>query len=209
MLNLATQNIDVAKLLPFVEAWGGLVIPINERQEIATGVFQTKTYPVSCGTSYFDCFQKGYYQRLVPNSNKKSIAYFEERESMKFLKFEGAKNLLMNFSGVVRFVCWVNLKKLGIAGDVCNFSGSLALETMLKLQGKRSLIIADTEQGKIQLTPVRQVIKNEKIFAAYSYSELQSLMMYPYDYFAVDFRVDMQINRACIELMQTGETLEC
>lgn len=176
--------------LNWIDKIAGLVQTANIRIKSGDDTSE-KSYPISCSISEDACL-KGAYQDLCPDSKKKSIAYFEDR-GLAFDRMEGNR---LFYTSSLRLVCWLNLKKIqdeNCDKDVigCGTSGDYVLEVIKKFN-----YVPFNSGGLygIMIQPPSQVERSVEIFSKYTYNEeaLQYLM-FPYDYFALDFTVNFMI----------------
>lgn len=177
--------------LAFVDRIAGIVKPVTISEDI-DGQKRVKTFPVACNVTEADCVS-GQYTDLVPNSQKNSVIYFEDLG----VQFIGNVKSEMRFRSQLRLVCWLNLKRMGITD--CNWSSTATLHII------KSILQADvpfnsTPFTGMKYTGISQPVKSASIFSKYSYSEqVNQYLLYPYDYFAVDFVVEYGVKAACIE----------
>src|SRR5690606_27930985 len=65
------------------------------------------------------------------------------------------------------------------------------------IEGKIGLI-PDTPLANVKIRFVGQAPKTMDIFRSYSYSNKTELMLYPYDFFALDFQFVWMLRKDCI-----------
>jgi hypothetical protein len=173
--------------LTWIDKIAGLVQTANVR--ITSGETATeKSYPISCNITADACM-KGGYQDLCPNSKKKSIVYFEDRG----LTFDRQEGNHLYYVSSLRLVCWLNLQliqeeacKKDVTG--CGTSGDYVLEVIKKFDYKP---FNSGGLYGIMIHPPSQVERSVDIFSKYTYSEVSTqFLMFPYDYFSLDFSVD-------------------
>ena len=150
----------------------------------------TKTYPVACCTTADDC-KSGAYNDLCPNSDYKTVIYFED-EGCTLVKTEGR---FQYWESSVTLVCWINVAK--ILGDACSTGATCTLSSEFIVDIIRELPefpqnIFPFAQVKIEVEG--QTIRSNSIFSKYTFDELQTqYLMAPYDYFALDIKTSFAI----------------
>lgn len=180
--------------LPWADKVGGLVQTVNVLDKSGEKGVE-KSYPVSCDVTSDACV-KGIYQALTPDSKKKSIMYFEDRGGVTFKRQEGDR---LHYTAQLRLIGWLNLKQLecdtcGTEGG-CGVSGDYVLD-VIQLFPYRPIDVGGFYG--VMIHPPVQVERSVSIFSRYTYNETATqYLMYPYDYFALDFDVDFMINTRC------------
>lgn len=187
--------------LAFTERLAGLarLITINEQTE--SGSIR-KTFPVAFDVCETDCVA-GKYKDLTPNSNKKSVLYFEEISAPQWVE-QARSNF--RFRSVIRLVGWLNLKKLGLTNNT--WSADAIIQILAKIPQKP---FNNGNLLKIKVTNISEAEKTaQNIFGKYTYDEaVNQYLLYPYDFFALNFTVDFEINPACYEAIEEQEPCEC
>lgn len=186
--------------LPFVDRITGLIRALVYTEKNADGVTIRKVLPLACDVSADDC-ARGKYQDLVPNSDKRSVLYFEEIGGVEDIGRHGRN---YQFRSRLRLVGWLNLKKMGITS--CSWSGQAVLQILTRLhQGYEN----SGNILKAQITSITEVEKSAAgIFGKYTYDEaVNQYLLYPYDYFALNISVEFEVNPDCIEDFVPGEPL--
>lgn len=223
MIEIAIQGLkDKISNLPYVEHYGGLSFPIEKVDVIGEGVSARsikKVFPVMSTLTGFDCWNKGKYQNLVPNTKYKSLFYWEVLDDMKQIpNAHGAGYKAVTFSGSARLVYWLNLALMGAsAGSLLSEYGNYTLGPLVQgnliseLEGKRFGLNSGALQGtSISLKKAGVVVKDARIFSRYSYgNDISALLMYPYDFGAIDFKIEMTMPRSCIADVTELAPLNC
>lgn len=189
------MNVDIANIIKsyilgqaFVDKIGGLVRPLSFQQGDGEKAY-TKIIPIDCGATYEDCI-KGKYTDLIPNSKYKSVIYFEDGG----ISFTDSQPRDFSFESRLKLVCWLNQSKLGKSS--CSIS-ALAILNLLK-------IIPDgyfnsSPYTRIKIQAVGQDQKSPSIFSKYTYDEkVLQYLLYPFDYFALNLKVNFTVPRSCI-----------
>src|SRR4030042_735424 len=152
----------------------------------------TKSYPISCDLTEDEC-KKGHYQDLAPDSTKRSVVYFEDRGGVSFDRREGNR---LHYKASLRLVAWLNLKLLkgdicGTSKENCGVSGDYVIDVI------KILPAIPFDAGNfhgIYVHPPSQVERSVDIFGRYTYHEESTqYLMYPFDYFALDFDIGFWI----------------
>ena len=183
--------------LPWVEQYGGMVRTVSRPQmlnidDVPQIIMQS--FPVSCDVSAADCWNNERYKDLVPNDVYKSVSYFEERGGMR-LDGISAVNGLLEFSANVSFVAWLNMKKLGY--DTCHFADYVAA-TMFPFLRKKNVPVTAPFKCLVSVEPINFEARGADIFEGYAYQDEQALLFYPYDYFAINCMVKIQLDPKCL-----------
>lgn len=188
---------------PYVDRIAGIVMTMIEEQVTDENTF-IKKFPVSCDISGEDCSESNSrYKDLIPNSNKKSVIYFEDLTGITFLSRE-RDNLLFQCSP--RMIGWLNLTKLG--RTECSISSLIVPDIIDKLITISPFNTATFNRVSIKVN--KQVPKTAQIFNKYTFLEKETqYLMYPYDYFALDLTVNFAVNKNCIADFAPSAEDEC
>lgn len=179
---------DQIKALSWVERFGGLV----QTYRIKNSDNTYEIYPISCGVSESDCVNDQRYQDLIPDDSKSSIVYFESLQALTDTGNQEGNRSTRIFKGSFRLVAWLNYQKLGV--NEC-YASDKAQRSLLKLLNKR---YEGNMPDVFQNATVDFTIKNfvpkdyQVIFSKYNYQQSTGYWLYPYDYFAID--VNVQVN---------------
>lgn len=178
--------------LAFTERVAGMTRTVSMTQPAAAGVgLVVKKFPVSCEVSHRDCISNKQHH-LVPDSNLRSLIYFEDDGASP----NGKTARGLSFQGNIRLVCWMNLNKLGQTS--CSAS-ALAIGQLVKLLNAVVNVNGQSPLNSIRIEGISIVRKDASIFSRYSYNETQAqYLLYPYDYFALDLTVTYEIPFDCI-----------
>lgn len=188
--------------LPFIIGGksAGLVVPITV-SELVDSKTVNKTFPVGCGVTQSECLGAGKLTELMPNSNYNSVSYFEDLG----VNIVGEENHYFDFESRLKFVCWLNKKKLGTTS--CSVS-ALAIGAILKVLPNPNF--NSTPFTRIIVTMVGQDIKSNAIFSKYTYNEQQTqYLMHPYDYFAITLKTTFRLPYQCIDEWVSGLPINC
>jgi hypothetical protein len=191
--------------LGLTERFGGLVQPVT--QDLDGNRF---TFPISCDVSGKECFETGKYADLVPNSSYKSVLYFEQIGDMGQPEYVGPKRNALKWSATLRLVGWLNLDKLGETD--CAVTDQVVytiIDKVLENNGQYSITNAAFTNATMNVRMDRIVKKSPDIFRNYTYSEFVGNLVYPFDYFAVDFDVDLIVPKSCIIAYTPSTPIAC
>lgn len=200
-MNADIANIikDYIKDLPFVDRITGLVRPVtkidlvdlyDEDNEIIGQSQVRKVFPVSCDVTEAQCNEEGSLYDFVPNSDLRSLVYFEDRGAVLI----DTRPREFVFRSVVRLVCWMNLNRFNRNG--CSISAPV-MASILKALPKGHFNSSPYTKASITVGEIQP--KTSAIFSQYTYNEeVSQYLLYPFDYFAMDFIVEYSINENCI-----------
>lgn len=201
------MNAEIAKILKsqienlsFMDRVAGAVRVVR-RQDVTDKGPIIKTFPVDCDVTQKDCVS-GKYTDLFPNSKYKSIHYFED---LGATVPTGQDQSNFDFEARLRLVGWLNLQKLGKA--TCSVS-HLAIAAILKAIEAKNFNNDPFTRIQIKCTGIEP--KTAAIFSKYSYSEeISQYLLYPYDYYAINFSVSFRVPYKCIQDWEDGIANNC
>jgi hypothetical protein len=193
-MNQAIANILKGYIddLSFVDKIAGLV---STQYMTIDGV--EKAYPVACCVTADDC-KEGAYNDLTPNSQYKTVIYFEDG-GVSWVRSAGN---FRYYQSRLRLVCWINVAKMNedpCYTDIpCTASTNIIIEIIRAIPNFPENF---TPLMQVRFEVVNQVVRNNSIFGAYTYNEKQvQYLMAPYDYFALDIDTTFAI---CIDSRET------
>ena len=184
------------KELPFVENYGGLVQCVTKTEiDETTGAKRNITFPITCNANPSTCLKQGGYSALIPGKCK-SLFYFEA-SNLRPKGCIGPKGKTYVWEGTLSLIGWVNLRSLGV--EICgNVDFIIACILSKGIVGRCNFTGPMSGTAIVGLPTIR--INDPKIFQKYSYySKLKDKIMYPYQYFALDFPVRIEIQQGCID----------
>lgn len=165
---------------------GGLVRPIT----IRIGD-KNLTYPVAHDVTHSDCV-KGRYNDLMPNSKYKSLMYFEDG-GVTFTKREGGNQ---HGIGNLKLIGWINGQKFQHTECPTPLSSCMVMEVIAALP---ETIFNEDNLQRIHVDVMGEQVKSNAIFNQYTFDEsFSQYLMYPFDYFALNIRVNFTINVNCL-----------
>ena len=211
--------------LPWLERFGGLVtLAQRPRLAVVEGGAQVVTgydiYPVACDVNAANCWENGVYKHFEPDSSKAGIAFFVDNGGSVLREYHGPKNANLVFTFDLKFLCWLNLTRLGTGLTLghCNVSGRLTPLVMAQFWGKHDAF-GKFDGGQeehalqdIEVTSISQPIKNPSVFAPFTFATDQTkaaLFMYPYDYFALRVQGTFRVNVKCLEDVFFAPAADC
>jgi hypothetical protein len=192
---------DYVDTLAFADKIAGMV-RIAER----TGEAGLKQYfPVACNLTEAEC-NTGRYMDLIPDGKKKSVIYFEEKAGVQLLRRGGSGNV---YESKLRLVVWLNLKLLGI--EACTSTAGAMGDILRVIPNKiPQTITSPFGIGNMIVTFEGEALKSADIFSKYSYNQAQTqYLLFPYDYFALDFTIELHLNKECLPSLTPGEPNNC
>ena len=202
-MNQAIANIIKSKIedLNFVDKIAGLVTTVYMNITDENDNKVQKSFPVACCTTAEDC-KAGAYNDLCPNSDYKTVIYFEDGG----VSFDRAAGNHKYYKSRLRLVCWVNVAKLLL--DECYNESTCTISASLIAQIIRALPRHPLHYDYLDFVyheVTGQQVHSNSIFAAYTYNEKQTqFLMYPFDYFALDIESTFAI---CLKSTEVYEAV--
>lgn len=186
--------ISKVQTLPFIDKYSGVVKTISYTNNGAK-----KTFPAGLKLTLEAC-ESGHYKDLCPDSNKRSVLFLEDKGAT-VLSQEGKE---IKWRADYDLVCWINNKKIGSATP---FSGT-AIAQLLK-----RLSLNPFNSGvyqKIKINVIGQKPKSANPFLKYTLEEeTTQYLMWPYDCFVLELRVEYSINKDCIVIEDLETETQC
>lgn len=203
MINTILNDVQIKLLrMNYIERYGGIVIPVTAKATVESGRDYDITFPISCNEIGKTCFMSNDYYDLAPSDKYKSVAYWElQSDAVPFVPRRGNRVAWNGYRQTIRLVVWLNMLELGET-ETCNtMAEHLSILTVNELQGSHVVTAVDYLK-KAKFTLQRKIRKSMDIFSGYSYRDRSELMLYPFDFFALDFEVEWYIRRDCIPAEQ-------
>lgn len=199
---------DTVTDMTWVDRYAGLTEMIT-RESKDTG---KESYPVSCSVDMKKCWENNQYLDLMPNSTYKSVVYWEAHSGLALVdkrKLSGGRQINV-YETNVRLVTWLNMKKLGY--DKLEGTHKMQQDVMRSLNGLT--IGKETINGILILGAdfeLTEVMKRDHvaIFGKYHYGSKVDLFMYPFDFFALNFRIRMELNHDCVPALAASAAIQC
>ena len=192
---------------PYVERFGGVVMPVTRFDEVDEGMVLRQTFPISPQVTGLQCWEQGRYHDLVPNDQYKSIFYFEELDGMQTNSRRKVKDHMVEHRGRVRLVGWMNLQKLGIENEY-NVAERIAFQLAGDIEGTYQLS-APLSKAMATIVPIGIQPKSSNIFDRYTYDNESGFLLYPFDFFAFDFEVLLSLKLDCIDEITISSPIAC
>lgn len=184
---------DRIKIKPYVGRIAGLTRTAVQMVQVDAGDGQNvtlseKRFPIACNVEGLQCWNQGKYQELAPNQNYQSLMYFEQLGASSYI----ANHRDTKTKTRLRLVCWFNLAKMGLT--VCSTPESIIFELI-----EAVTTTGATGTGVNYQTNAVLFQRSPDIFLKYSYDRyiIENMLLYPYDYFAIDIDVECTISKGC------------
>jgi len=176
--------------LNFSDTIAGCVTVLSRNISAKDNAVANKKFPIYYNSDKTACNNYSDYIDLIPNSNKKSIIYFEEDG----LSSTMINNNIIEIEANIKLICWVNLKKI---------NSSLTNAELIKLNVIKAVPDLLPNIGGysfIRILPTGEDVKNVSIFSKYTYNEEEKqYLIFPFDYFALNYQVKFYMGRDCVE----------
>lgn len=149
-----------------------------------------KSFPVACCVTADDC-KNGAYNDLMPNSQYKTVIYFEDM-GITFVKSEGN---FKYYTSQLRLVCWINIQKilnLSCKTDIpCTYAARIITQIIRALP---QFPLSHSPFEKFYSEIINQEVSSPSIFSQYTYDEKHAQFLFsPFDYFALDITTSFAI----------------
>lgn len=203
------MNADMANKLgayfsrePWCDKMGGLVKIIKYQSQDRNNNPIITTLPVGCRTDFSQCKNKGYTD-LLPDNRYRSLFYFEDG-GITLQKRNGDKT---EFISRLKLVGWLNMKKFIIPSGACSISGKV-ISQILRVIPNQFVNFGIYTEARFKF--ISEDIKSPAIFQRYSMpEEVMQYLLYPYDYFALNFQVEFVVNRNCPDDLVLTDDANC
>lgn len=175
--------------LNFADTVAGCVTTLSVNRPIKDNKVINKKFPVYLNENKTICDNSDYID-LVPNSDKKSIMYFEENG----ITSQQINDNLVEVTANVKLIGWFNLKAI---------NGNLLDCELLKLNILKVIpgdIPNVSPYSFIRINFTGDDPKTVNIFSKYTYNEEEKqYLIYPYDYCALNFEILFYLGKMCVE----------
>lgn len=194
------------KDLPFVDLIAGLVQTV--RIKIPVGgddggdkLLETRI-PVSYDTEEgIECIGKE--RELIPNSDRKSIIYFEDYGSTPNKDTHG----LIGMDSKLRLVCWLNRALL--VGDTYAEVTTPAMGMILNALPMGNPVNKG-DLTRLRVSASHIPIQDASIFGKYTYEEAETQYLRPpYEFFAIDLQINFTLSPKCGEKVNWNNPITC
>lgn len=205
--------------VPWVERISGLVTratqPIMDTFEGREVKIGDMFFPVADDVEGKACWESGRYFDMLPNSNYKSVLYFEQTSAVQKLDNKDIKGKIWVFQVDVRLVCWLNLKKFGEENPgLADMAMLNVMKRLLETKGRGLVGAGDIPinderitNGKLDVLVLGQPINDSSIFARYSIAAIADNLLYPFEFFAIDLRCRLEVPKECVSEILEAEEL--
>ena len=194
--------------LCWVEKYCGLSRIAKREVHTRDGGFEKQSYPVSCKIGADDCWNKGRYKDLVPDSKYASIVYWEQVGDMPITNMERSKRMHKRVDVELNLITWLNLQKLG--KDQCSFCTEAFLDLIANLNGAKVDGISNYISNiSVEVRGMNSLKTTQSIINQYSYGSVERLFYFPYEFCSFKVRLSWIVNTACIPEIECGEPIEC
>lgn len=197
-MNNKIANIIVTYIddLPWIDKLAGMTQVVKVR---VTDAKTEKRYPVSCQMAFEDACLEGCYDELMPNSKYKSVVFFEDGT----FSYRDRRGKRLYYESNIRLVAWLNYKLLEGAG--CGSTGEYILDIIKALP--ETPVDIGNMRG-VTITVMSQARRDSGIFSKYTFDEPASqYLLIPYDFFALDIKIEFFIVPECHEPNPGGCTI--
>ena len=186
---IVNKIISDLQTLPFLDRVGGIVKILTQNKPNDSGGVYTMRYPAVFNLTPQTCSDASTYKDMIPNSDYMSLLYFEHKNT---ITTEAGADYQKKET-VIRLVFWGNMAKINPVYTDTDLIAATIIASIPKTYQPFSGVSA------IYIELISEVVKNSEIFADYTYNESEKqYLIYPYDYFALDFRVTYQIANQCL-----------
>lgn len=190
--------------LSYADLVGGLVVPLKTKKGDVE-----KTVPAYKRLHLRDECDEGDYVYMIPNDKKKSVMFIEH-ESTRFTewteRFAEAESLF-------NIVCWysyhaTNKNHINALPYQIEIMKAFDMNAQ-NITYENPITASTTTFYGVRFEPVMG-LRREQVWAKYTLPELKSQYgMYPYDYFAFQFRVTYRFLPACVPDCVGDNSTEC
>lgn len=186
------QKLLTPEPLEFLELVAGMAYTVPTTDQNESGGVVIKRRPVAYDTNLNGNQCTGVEQSLIPNSNLKSVVYFEDNGS-QFTDRRGQVNFM---TSNIRFVCWMNRAKMfsNKYEAVSARCEAMVIERLTTLNPVNvGIFVALTVQA------ARLPQQDIGIFSRYTYTETdRQILIPPFEFFAIDFICKFRISARCL-----------
>jgi hypothetical protein len=192
--------------LTWIERRGGLVQTATKVTTDDTGGRVEYRFPITDDAFGLSCFESGRYFEMLPNSKLKAVTFWQQLGDAAMID-QGPKKNRNVFRGRVRLVGWLNVPALGVTESQVPGSAQAAVLNALTV-GQQQQAITDGDLAGVtyELRTVSMVSRTPAIFQAYTLQD--SALLYPVDYFAIDFDLTISVPVSCLGFLPDPEVCE-
>ena len=189
MLELIADEIKIIiETLNWSDQVVGIVMPVKIKVGDKDGTTTDKTVPGSYNKNPTTC-NPGEIITFTPDTKKKSVVYQEAVSESIQNEWDG----FLEITAEIRIVAWLNLKRINK-----NIKDSILIQKNL-IQNIPEQITGISGLQKCDLH-FQGITRSPEIFSAYTYDEAENqFLIYPFDYFALNYQVDYRTHKSCYE----------
>lgn len=204
IIRLLNERLDA---LTWIERRGGLVQTATKvHTDTATNVRTEHRFPITDDAIGRSCFETGRYYEMLPNSKLKAVTFWQQLGDLQMTD-QGPKKNRNIFRGRIRLVGWLNVPALGVTDTQAPFSAEAAILNALTVGQQQQGISTGPLAGvQYELKTVGSVARTPAIFQAYTLPD--SALLYPVDYFALDFELTVAVPVSCLAFVPDAEVCE-
>lgn len=188
-----------------IERYGGVVVPMTQTVKTSTGNAR-ETFPVSC-TVDGPCSTDGNWNKVVPDSALRGLAYVEQRGSAIVGQMQTWGYTL---TYPVRMVIWLNIGKQ-------NFDSCAGIITQVETNVINCLRHTKKVSPSWSSRDVPATVQNfvllpkepGQVFERYAYSDKEALYFWPYAFTAIDCEVVFEIPANCVAAIDAPTPVNC
>ena len=186
----------------FIDKLAGVVQVISKSERTENDGVITKTFPISCNTTFEECTKSGAHKDLIPNSRYGCMIYLEEESGVDLISEDrSGKKYRTSFL----LVGWLNQKKLGT--NDCSVTGKVVNTIINSLSVKP---FNNDIYNAIQIEVSGQNPKSTNPFSKYTYDQDNTqFLMAPYDYFSLKIEVNFTVQPLCITPFEKQNETTC
>ena len=200
LCNALKTRLASAPALPFAEVLAGMVQTVTYTDYDETNSTNVvKRMPVSYDTNIAGVDCTGQEQSLVPNSNRKSMIYFEDFG----IAFGGRAHGMAQFASSIRLICWMNRARLtnSIYQEISGPAMAAVIDKIGAGQNPANIGIFTRLTVEIVKIPPQ----DPALFSRYTYNETdRQYLRPPFEFFGIDLLCKYAVSSKCIDGISWG-----
>ena len=175
--------------LPFVDTLGGVITVLRQSLPVDGGKTKVNIFPAVLNEDKQECNNFSEYIAMIPDSTKKGMIYFEAQNvSITKSDYHNYKA-----SCKVKLIFWCNLNKINKA----YINADIIMMKIMSAIPQRIANIGNYDSVNFNFLGNS---KTASLFSAYTYKEEErQYLMFPYDYFALDYEITWNCNNKCFD----------
>lgn len=209
MIDLLVSHLNTRiEAIPWVDRYGGLVRTFETLEPITETASRPKRFPVSCNVTAKECYEKGKFYDLAPNTAYKSVVYIEQRSGLGMSLAAVSRGRIAIITADLRVVAWLNGPKLGV--DSCLLATNAAMEMIRAVNVDMKRLTTPFIIQRLQFTPAGALRTDpQSVFDRYTYRDMDTVMYSPYAFFGLDVKLTARINVKCLPALMYEDPDEC